>query len=606
MYDPRRWFAKHREPAARPIAAPPVAPATPTAPLDASPRDPLVGGGIRVPRRTRGWSAESRNQAPPTESELRGWAGTRMYHGQTTGHEEHPELQGDGWPIAERDMRRTDSSVGAIWRATRDSLLSARWSFKPGDSDHPVSRELADVANRLFGFNGHTGRLLRPWENALEQAVLYYPVGFRYGEVRFRRMPNGRIDIVDPWVDREPSAHYRWLFDDAGDWIGVQQRPPMGDLGRVLGSGPCIPADELIYLAHGVEGQNLSGCGALRPAYDPLTRKRDIEDLAMAATERWSTGVPELVIDESGVEAGVISRADLEQQAQKVRQSVGDFLTGDCAWIETTPWVSVRQFGGDLDPSRAMAQVEALDGAIKGTFLLQFLNLGTTPTGSRSVGEVHHDLWRVSLCQVLDRVAAAYNGHQRPGGGVIGRWVDLNWRIAGRPVDPDLYPRLEHAGLSVDPLVDAITNGKVESLTSAGWLDPKNQADRDRVRHRVGFGIECAEILDEEIGVGPTDEDGEPDLPEVRPGDYSSRNRDVADLLGCSTARVNSLVRRSVAAGLEVPAIGSGRDRLWELSRVYGWYAALTKEKPTDPKIAAIEDAPPADEPAPTTNPEAS
>ncbi len=510
LYDPRRWFATRPDPAGRPAERPAARPGRSSGRLapDANARNRedavraathilrwaeadlekgvLVGAGPKVPRRTRGWSDNGRRQAPLTESELRGWAGTRMHHGQVSDHETHPELQGDQWPIAERDMRRTDSSVGAIWRATRDSLLSARWSFKPGDSDHPVSRRLADTANRLFGFNGYTGRLLRPWENALEQAVLYFPVGFRYGEVRFRRMRNGRIDIIDPWVDREPTAHYRWVFDDQGDWIGVQQKAPVGDLGRTLGPGPFIPADELVYLAHGVEGQNLSGCGALRPAYDPLSRKRDVEDLSMAATERWSNGVPEIVIDEQGAQDAGVSPAELEQQAQQVRQSVAAFLTGDCAWIETTPWVLVKQFGGDLDPSRAMAQIEALDGAIKGTFLLQFLNLGTTPTGSRSVGEVHHDLWRTSLCQVLDRVAAAYNGCQRPGGGVIGRWVDLNW--AG--VDPDLYPRLEHAGLSVDPLVDAITSGKIESLTTARWLDPENQSDRDRVRHRVGFGLE--------------------------------------------------------------------------------------------------------------------
>lgn len=482
-YDPRRWITRGAVEVAPPAAPPPVArPDVPAAPE----RDTPIIGGDLLARRTRGWASQERAAAPMTAAELRGWAGTRAFKGYVSGHETNPALIGDGWVLTEREMRRTDYSVAAAWRAIRDSLLSARWSFKPGDSDDPVSRQITDAANRLFGFGGHTGRLDRPWEQALEQAILFFSLGWRYGETLFRRMPNGRIDIVDPWVDREPIAHDRWVFDDAGRWLGVIQKPPMGDLGRALGPAPFIPADELVYLSHGVEGMALEGCGALRPAWDAWSRKRDIEDLSMSATEWWSRSVPKIVIDDSATRDGRLSQADLHEQAQQVRGSVRSFLTGDAAWMETTPHVDVVTYGGDLDPSRSQRQIEALDMAIKATVLLGFLNLGTTPTGSRSVGEVHRDLWVASLCQVLDRIAAAYNGHQRPGGGVIGRWVDLNWPN----IDPDQYPRLEHAGLSADPLVDAISGGQVDSLTNSGWLDPTNQNDRDRVRHRIGLGLE--------------------------------------------------------------------------------------------------------------------
>lgn len=431
----------------------------------------LVGGGKAVERKTKGW------------------AGSRISGGVLTDHESNPALRRDGWARAEREMRRTDDSVGAIWRATRDSLLSARWSWRAGDSTDPVSQGLADEANRLFGFMGYGGRLERSWEDGLEQLILFYPVGYRYGEVRFE-LRGGRIDIVEAWVDREPFAHREWIFDDDGNWIGVVQKPPCGDLGRSMGSaGPFIPADELVLLAHGVEGQNLEGCGALRPAYDAFLRKRAVQDFQMEAVERWSRGVPEIVIDEVAAEEANLSKPDLKKQVDRVRASITAFLAGDAAWIESTPYVRVQTFGGDLDPSKTSSLIESLDGAIKGALLLQFLNLGTTPTGSRSVGEVHQDLWRTSLCQVLDRISAAYGGHRRPGGGVIGRWAELNYPN----ITSEQLPRLVHAGLSVDPLVDAL--GQFPALTAAGWVNPANEADREKVRHRIGLGVEHIERM---------------------------------------------------------------------------------------------------------------
>ncbi|MCA9557700.1 MAG: hypothetical protein KC583_03950 [Myxococcales bacterium] len=105
-----------------------------------------------------------------------------------------------------------------------------------------------------------------------------------------------------------------------------------------------------------------------------------------------------------------------------------------------------------------------------------------------------------------------------------------------------------------------------------------SRADRDALRRRMGLDqLPEPEVTpDDAAGVDPADDDGEPDLPQVVPGDYSASNREAADLIGSSTARLNSLVRRSVAQGVRVPAIGSGRDRRWDLSRVFAWYQQLT------------------------------
>lgn len=515
-------------------------------------------------------SGKAGRKAPP---HLRGWSGTSVYAGRVSGHELNPDLAHDRWPRTVREMRRTDDAIGASMEALISTLLSATWVCEAGEESSAFSRYLADNANCMFGFGGYPGRLMHSWEDSLAQGLLYYSDGVRYGEVKYQYNPSlKQIDIVDPWVDRDLTAHEQWIFDGPR-WVGVEQSYPLGEAINSR-QKPVIPAEDLVLLTRGVEGQNLSGTGALRPIYMAWKRKRDLIDMLMIATERWAIGTPNLIIDETGARDAGVPHAELALQVEQVRASVDLFLKGDSARIESTPFVRVDTYGGTLDPSALLSLIEQCNQSIMLGFLLQFLHLGTTNSGSRAVGEVHQETWRRSLIQILDRVASAYNGCHRPGGGVIGRWVELNWP----GVDPRLYPRLKHSGLDINPLLDLLVRAP-HLASGSEWLKP-SLADRNAVRRAIHLDPELPppepELSDEAAGVSPGDDDGEPDLPQVRPGNYSASNRDVADLLGISTARVNSLVRRSVAIDLEVPAIGSGRDRRWDLSRVHGWYQQLT------------------------------
>ncbi len=417
---------------------------------------------------------------------MRGWSGTSIFAGRPSGIESNPDLQHALWPQVARQMLRTDATLGAAWEATSSTLLSASWVYEPGDPDSPFSRQLAQDANEMFGFAGHGSQMGRDWETALSQMVLYMPVGFRYAEQRFRYDPvSQRVILADPWVDRDPTAHDRWLFDANGQWVGVQQRFATGDaVPTDIQTAPVIPAESLVLLNRGQDGQNLSGTGALRPVYFSYKLKRDLADMSAIAAERWAVGVPNIVVDWPMAQEQGISRGDLDTQLGEVRESVAMLLQQDAAHVETTPYVRLEQFGGDLDPSKILSLIEAQDAALLQGFLLQFLRLGTTNTGARSVGEVHQGTWRRSLINVLDRIAAAFSGAPRPGGGVIGRWVELNHG----PVDPRLLPRLRHSGLTVDPLLELVN--QLPALTSAGWVNP-DMADRNALRRRMGLDPEA-------------------------------------------------------------------------------------------------------------------
>ncbi len=460
-------------------------------------------------------------------------------------------------------MRRTDDAIAAGWYATIASLLTARWSWAPGDPDDGLSRKIADEQTEMWG------RLRRPWSRALRQALLYLCDGARYGETAWGIGPTGQIDVLDAWLDREMVAHDTWCIE--GDtWHGVYQRHPMGDAARFTqGPGPFIPADELTYLGHGVEGQNLDGLGLLRPLWNVWRRRVDVLDMSMSAAERMATPVPVVEVDTIAAREIGMTPAEIEQQVADVESGIEAFITGDAAHLRKTSIVGLSTYGGDVKLADSVPTLDHLDGAILRGFLLQLLTLGTTSTGSRSVGEVHRNIWRDSLLVPLDDVSEAFSGPARPGGGVGARWTELNY---GR-VHPDRLARLEHSGLSVDPLVDLVERLDAQKLSL--FDIGANRADKDAMRRRLG--LDPLPVPDEVEPVEEGEDADQIDLP-FRPGDYTLSNRDVADMLGSSTGRVSSLVKRSIAAGLEVPAIGKGRDRRWDATPgvILAWYQQLT------------------------------
>lgn len=504
----------------------------------------LFGRGRTVPRRARGWS------------------GTRVHGGRVSGYEDNPELRGAAW-FADARRMRTDDAIDTGIYATMAALMTARWSWAPGDPEHGFSRQLADEVAAMWA------RMRRPWSKQLYQALAYLFDGARYAETLWGIGPTGQIDVLDAWLDREMTAHDRWVIE-GDDWLGVYQRYPMGDA-----AGPdaraFIPADELTLLTHGVSGMNLDGRGILRSLWHQWKRRVDTFDMTMAAQERWHQPVPVTSVNTALARELGLTPAEIEQQIADVEDGIFAFVTGDAASMRRTDVVGLETFGGDIKPSDGVANSAHIDSTILRRFLLQMLTLGGSSGGSFNLAETHKTMWRDSLLIPCDDVAEAFSGVARPGGGVAGRWVELNYG----EVHPDLLPKLEHSGLSVDPLINLVQALDAQKLSLFGI--GSTRTDKDALRRRLDLDPlpEPEDVPDEDAGIDPADDDGEPDLP-VKPGNYSASNGEAADLLGISTASLNRRVRKSLAIGLGVPAIGSGRDRRWDLGRVQAWYHELS------------------------------
>lgn len=392
----------------------------------------------------------------------RGWSGTKLRGGRITGEDPNKDLQGKEWAETAHKMLYEDDAVAASWEAVSSTLLSARWAWEPGDSANPLSVKLADDANDMMGLAGRAGRMARSWEDILAELIMHEYLGFRYAEPIWRYRFGYGVDLVDI-ADRDPRAHHQWLIDGP-TFLGVRQEAmtlDTGEMGRLAQKSgtqspsglPTIPADQLILLTRGGSGQNYEGRGLSRGAYFLWRLKTHVLDMISVASERWAFSTPLLVGDRAGATAAGATDPEFTAQLEQARTALEKYMTQEAAYLEGTPFVDFREYGGNLDASPMLSVIQHCDMGILRCFLVQFLALGISDTGARSVGEVHETFFRRAAVNVLDRVAAAMMGRRRPGGGVIGRWVYFNY---GEAVDPSLYPRLTHSGLNVDRLLEIV------------------------------------------------------------------------------------------------------------------------------------------------------
>lgn len=462
------------------------------------------------------WRKQSQNlRRDGVRIDVIGHPGTPVFGGVLRPRgETNPALMGpDQWGAIASQMLR-DGTILACWNATLKSLLTASYTWAPGDETDHLSRVLADSANKHFGFAGYgTGKMLRSWRQQITAAYLYLPYGFKWCETRWEVVPDSvmygivghamaleldpmakqlsgpGIDPVLPWEDREVASTRGWVFDESGRLSAIEQHFPIGDL---RGQSGCllVPARNVLLLSHMQEGSNPEGIGLLRGCYGPWMQKRDARNFSATALDVWSRPIPIVDVDERAIREDGVPRADVERMIADVEIGISEYMKGNALALRRNSYVSISWDGPKMDPSLSDAHVTSLDTEILRVWLSQFLNLGSAGTGgSRAVGEVHSDLMQRSLIAATEDVCEVFSGVDRPGGGLIGRWVDHN--VQG--VRSEQLPVMKSSGLSIDPILELIGSGQFQSLIEKGGLGRYGKADIDGVRRRLGLDPEVEE-----------------------------------------------------------------------------------------------------------------
>jgi hypothetical protein len=167
---------------------------------------------------------------------------------------------------------------------------------------------------------------------------------------------------------------------------------------------------------------------------------------------------------------------EAQQQAQA-------YVVQEQSYLVENNIVSFDTYGGSagFDAGGALQVIQECDNQISQAFMAQFMNLGISDTGSRSVGEVHLSVFRRACINFLDLVASAISGQDRRGGGTIGRLIRWNYGN----IETTKLPRLVHTGLDADALADALIS--LPSLVQAQLLTPDDDLER-AIRQKIGAG----------------------------------------------------------------------------------------------------------------------
>ena len=412
----------------------------------------------------------------------RGISGTQISGGVITGKEQNPQLTGLNWVQEAEEMLRTDPIVRRSWHMLRQTLLSASWRFEAGIEGDPIAEELARFANEAWGFDGYSGQMVLSWEDQLAYLFEFVPLGYRYAEEIYKVGPDstGKTKVwLSHYADREPSAHQKWLSRDAQQLDGVIQNT----VGITYQPEP-IPANKLLLLTLNKTGSNFEGIGMLRSVWWWWRTKQRVANLMCVGLDRWAVPTPKVVIDRASAESIGLSDGDIDAMVNDAEAQAQAFISAEQSYLVENPAVKFDTYATapNLYADGPINIITKCDSQIAAAFLSQFADLGNTETGARSVGEIHHTVFRRAAINLCDLVASAVSGVDRRGAGTIGRLIRWNYGA----VDPSKLPRLTHSGLDTDDLAESL--GVLPGLVQAGLLTPDDELER-AIRVRLGAGV---------------------------------------------------------------------------------------------------------------------
>lgn len=397
-------------------------------------------------------------------------------------------------------MRRTESQIGALLRAIRLPITSARWSLdSEGVSDQVTQLVRTELGLRDLGQKGR-GRRRRQgivWTEHLGHALLAVPLGFTaFEQVYELAPPTADQDLVSlsqvahlrKLGLRHPRTIAEIVVGRDGGLLGIRQHAPGTDqitTGGVLVEGRTtitssgvsvggyptssgsslddvfIPAERLVMYSLEREGADWAGNSILRGSYKNWMLKDVLLRLSAQIVERNGMGVPSMGFDPT--QGG--NQAEALRMMTAFRAGATAGLVYPANGYSKPELLGVT--GTTVDPLPVIAYH---DQAMSRSALAMFLDLGHD-AGARALGDTFVSYFKQSLDAVADWIAEVATEH------IIRDLVELNYG----PDEP--YPVM-----TVDPITDRSLPSATDlkALVDARILTPDDPLEED-IRQRLSL-----------------------------------------------------------------------------------------------------------------------
>jgi hypothetical protein len=359
-----------------------------------------------------------------------------------------------------REMRDNDAVIGSLFFALEMILRKAEWKVEPAAGKK--GEQYAQFIDECMKDMSHT------WEDFIAECVTMFTFGFALFETVYKRRqgPDGRQasrfdDGLIGWRKHAPRAQESilyWIFDDEGGLQGaVQLAAP--DYHTVP-----IPIEKLLLIRTTSLKNSPEGRSILRNVFRSWFFKRRIEEVEGVGIERDLCGIPVLYASaEALIALGGESKAI--QLVTNIRQDDQAGVILPLAYDEKGNKLIDLQLLKSAGPKQtdAGATIQRYNQDILNTVLAGFVQLGQTPTGSRSLHMSATQIFSLAITAFMDSVAAVVNRIAIP------RLMQLN------KMDLSLAPTLVPGDIGVRDLEELSTFCQQLSQAGLTFFDTPTQ-----------------------------------------------------------------------------------------------------------------------------------
>jgi ethanolamine utilization microcompartment shell protein EutS len=381
------------------------------------------------------------------------------------------------WPDSIRmyDKMRNDSQLAALLLALTLPIRRYRWFIDPNGARDEVVQLVAQNFNLPIKDTDpepqrrQRGRFSH--DKHLFQSLLSLVYGAMYFEQVYQLDPNQRLQLYK-LAPRMPLTISEIFVAQDGGLEGIRQVPsgrPIqnGLISYADLSGKRIDVDKLVAYVHDQEGGNWRGRSILRPCYRPFVAKDKLMRIDIVRHERTGAGVPIVEAPEGATPAEI----------QVLSQLAMAYRAGDAAGGAVPYGAKLRLVGVEGSTPDTVESIRLQNQEMSRAFLAMFMDLGTTATGSRALGESFTDFFSMAQETIANEYRTTTNEH------VIEDLVDLNFGIDEQVPLLD-YERDDDPAAAVVDLV---------AMTNVGLLTPDTGTEqylRDRYKLPEGEVVE--------------------------------------------------------------------------------------------------------------------
>lgn len=300
-----------------------------------------------------------------------------------------PELS---WPnnLAVYARMRSDSQISALMSGVKNPIGRLQWSIRPNGNEVLARRIAADLGLPIEGEHRVPSNSLSrvDWSYFLRHVLLMLDYGFMTHEIV--AYVDGSYTGVAKLGERLPQTINGIGIDRHGGLTGITQ--------DVQDKSVRIPSERLIMNVWDKEGAAWSGRSILRSVYQPWKIKQEIWKFDPIRHERGAVGIP----------VGYGAEDMTSSEEQSLLEAASAFRGGQESGAFVPAGADLKLLSG----GRSTGLIESLkycDAMMAKSFLMMFIELGQTSTGSRALSESFVDFFADSQDALADDICSSIN-----------------------------------------------------------------------------------------------------------------------------------------------------------------------------------------------------